>query len=199
MWRKWDLGVLIMNVNLKAAPLHVLGGVHAQVITTYLKSARSASPRLGQLAPYLLLDMPDMRLSQMRYSSARDSLAQRSAEELFKIADVDESGKIDFSEFTKLHALMKGVLTADYKKEEALMMNAARNKRRLKLTVCLLAVTAAFFVLSTLANATAMYVIVDSQVTTTANPSSGELTTKEGNEVSTRQGGREVRRPLTSP
>ena len=146
-----------------------------------------------------MLRTSQMRLSQMRSSSSetRDGLARQSAEDLFKIADVDKSGKIDFAEFVKLHALMAGVLTADFKKEEALRINAARSKRRLKLTVCLLIAVAVFFVLSTLANASAMFVIVDSQVTTAANASSGTLQTKEGNDISTLQGGREVRRLLT--
>lgn len=67
----------------------------------------------------------------------------------------------------------------------------AKNKKRLSLAFCVMAILLVFLLISTAANAFSAYLVIESQISTKADGDS-KLTDKSGHELSTVQGGHEV-------
>mmetsp|Transcript_2333 Transcript_2333/g.4804 ORF Transcript_2333/g.4804 Transcript_2333/m.4804 type:complete len:856 (-) Transcript_2333:259-2826(-) len=162
-----------------------------RVMAAEAKEKRMMRTTMKVDKPSELLSRNSITPDHQHRLSIRESLTVRPASELFLAADKDGDGTLDEAEFERVHSVWRETIEADIRKEHMDAIKNAKNKKRLSLAFCVMAILLVFLLISTAANAFSAYLVIESQISTKADGDS-KLTDKSGHELSTVQGGHEV-------
>lgn len=125
---------------------------------------------------------PDIAPDGHHWIHHDDALARKTRASLFKQFDEDESGTIKQKEFDKLYDMIHTHVEEEFKERIGMMKRLLRGRRRLVALAFLAAILLIFLCVSVAANAAAIFVIVDS-VVTTKSAGDGLLVSKESGEI----------------